>query len=169
MKKNYIYVSKIRDKDGNDTGERSVTIKNLGIKKKSNSALSKKIFWEYMVPQIKKGNCKFSKTWINDLIMKLIKEDINIATMRKSVGSYEQYAKTSPNGLPAQLAKKYGPGIHFVIPNIMGVGVGKGKSFCTLEEFNNHNLRYEHIDLDNIWKELDYFIKPVVTKNIFDF
>ena len=27
----------------------------------------------------------------------------------------------------------------------------------------------ERIDLDNVWKELDYFIKPVKVKGIFDF
>ena len=58
---------------------------------------------------------------------------------------------------------------HFIIPNNANVGIGKGKSYCTVEEFKEHKLRIDNIDLSNVWSELNYFIKPVVTKNIFDF
>jgi len=161
MKKNYIYVKK----DGD------VVIKNLGIKKKSNSAISKKIFWEKMMPQIKEGNCKFSKTQVKNWMRELLEEDIKLAFMRKEVGKYEQYEKTSPNSMPAQIAKKYGPGIHFVIPNKKMIGVGKSndKRFCTYEEFKQHKMTINDIDDENFWKELNYFIKPVVTKSIFDY
>ena len=47
--------------------------------------------------------------------------------------------------------------------------MGKGKSYCTLEEFNNHKMNVNDIDLSNVWQELDYFIKPVITKNIFEY
>jgi len=157
MKKNYIYVTK----------DDRVIIKNLGIKKKNNSALSRKIFWEHLVPEIKKGTIKFSKTFIKNLIMKLLEEDVKLSTMRKEVGNFEQYK--APTCLAAQIAKRYGPGIHFLIPNTAGIGIGKGKHFCTLEEFQENKLRIDHIDLSNVWMELEYFIKPVVTKNIFDF
>ena len=159
QKKNYIYVTK----DGR------VVIKNLGIKKKSTSPLSHKIFWEHLVPNIKKGQIKFSKVYIKNLIDELLQKDISLAFLRKQVGPFEQYKIKSPNSLPGQIAKKYGSGIFFLIPNTRNIGVGKGKSFCTMEEFNAHKLSYTDIDLDNIWKELDYFIKPVITKNIFEF
>jgi len=159
MKKNYIYVTK----------DNKVVIKNLGIRKKSNSPLSRKIFWEYLVPKIKEGQIKFSKTFIKNLITKLLEEDFTLITLRKDVGDYKQYESTSPNGLPAQISKKYGIGIHFLIPNLKKIGVGKGKSYCTVEEFKENKLKIEDIDLTNVWKELDYFIKPAVTKNIFDF
>jgi len=166
MKKNYLYVAKKFDRDGNYI-EDKVVIKNLGIKKKDKSPLARKIFWEHLVPKIKEGQIKFSKTFIKELIIKLLKEDINLAVMRREVGHFEQYK--SQTSLPAQIAKKYGSGIHFLIPNTKGIGVGKGKNFCTMEEFKANNLRLEDINLDNVWKELEYFIKPVVTKNIFDF
>ena len=159
MKKNYIYVQT----------DDKVKIKNLGIKKKSNSTLSKEIFWKHLVPQITEGTIQFKKTFIRNLIMELLEKDINLASMRKEVGNYVQYEKTSPNSLPAQIASKYGGGIHFLIPNTSGIGVGKGKKFCTLEEFKEHNLRVDNIDLSNVWKELDYFIAPVQTTSIFDF
>ncbi len=159
LKKNYIYVTK----------DDRVVIKNLGIRKKSNSPLSKKIFNEYLVPEIKKGKIKFSKVYLRNLMMELLEKDISLAALRKDVGTYEQYEKTSPGGIYAQIAKRYGSGIWFLIPNTKGLGVGKGKQFCTMEEFKKNNLKVEHIELDNFWKELNYFIRPAITKNIFDF
>jgi len=161
LKKNYIYVK--RDGD--------VVIKNLGIKKKSNSAVSKKIFWEKMMPQIKEGNCKFSKVQIKKWMDDYLDDDIKLAFMRKEVGKYEQYAKRSPNCTAAQITKKYGPGIHFMIPNskMIGVGKSKDKRICTHEEFEKHGMTSADIDRDGFWKELNYFIKPVVEKNIFEF
>jgi len=158
MKKNYIYV-----KTNND-----VEIKNLGIRKKSNTGLSRKIFWEYLVPQIKEGKIKFSKTYLRGLIMELLQKDITLAALRKDVGIIEEYSK-SPTGLQAQIAQKYGSGIHFLIPNTKGVGVGKGKNYCTIDEFKEHKLKLEHIDLSNVWNELEYFIKGTVNVNIFSF
>jgi len=158
LKKNYVMV------DVNN----KIIIKNLGIRKKSNSALSRKIFWDYLVPQIKEGQIKFSRAYLRNLIQDLLQQDISLAALRKDVGHINQYNK-SPNSLSAQITKKYGAGIYFLIPNTKGIGVGKGKSYCTLEEFKEHNLRLEHIDLSNVWSELEYFIKPVVTKNIFDY
>lgn len=160
MKKNYIYV----------TQEGKVKVKNLGIRKKSITPLTKKIFWEYLVPQIKeKGEIKFNKTYLYNLIQKLLQEDITLVALRKSVGPYEEYEKTSPTGIQAQIAKQYGSGIHFLIPNTANIGVGKGRKLCTLEEFKRYKLNLGHVDLTNVWKELGYFIKPIVTKNIFDF
>jgi len=159
MKKNYIYVTK----------DSRVVIKNLGIKKKSNSQLSRKIFWEHLVPEIKTGKIKFSRTMIKNLIQQLLEKDLSLAAMRKSVGEFSDYEHTSPNSMPAQISKRYGAGIHFLIPNNRGIGAGKGKKLCTMEEFKEHNMRLDNIDLDNVWRELNYFIRQSVTKNIFDF
>jgi len=159
MKKNYIYVTK----------DNEVVIKNLGIKKKSVSPLSRKIFFEHLVTKIKEGQIKFSKTYIYNLINELLQKDISLACMRKEVGDISQYSKTAPNSLSAQISREYGAGIHFLIPNNKGLGIGMGKKFCKLDDFKKMNLTVNDIDLDNIWKELNYFIKPVVTKNIFEF
>lgn len=158
MKKNYIYV----------TNDGKLEIKNLGIRKKSNSPLSRKIFWEHLVPQIKEGKIKFPKAYIKNLINELLQRDIKLMAMRKDVGPFEQYVK-SKTSLPAQISQKYGAGIYFMIPNTKGIGVGKGKSYCTVEEFQKHNLKYTDIDLDAVYSELDYFIKQGTTKNIFSF
>lgn len=157
MKKNYIYVTK----------DDRVVIKNLGIRKKSNTALSKKIFWEYLVPKIKQGQIKFSKSYIQSLIKELLEKDIMLMALRKDVGQPDQYK--SQSSLVYQIAMKYGSGIHFLIPNTKGIGIGKGKSYCTLEEYKERNLKINDIDLSNVMKELDYFIKAPVTRDIFSF
>lgn len=159
MKKNYIYV----------TTDGKLEIKNLGIRKKSNSPVSRKIFWEDLVPQmVKDGKCKFSKTYILQLMKQLVEKDLTLATLRKDVKPLSEYSK-SMNGLQAQISAKYGDGIFFFIPNKKGVGVGKGSSYCTVEEYHSHKMRLDDIDWDYFLGELDYFIKAPVTKNIFQF
>lgn len=160
MKKNYIYV----------TQEGKLTLKNLGIKKKNITAVSKKIFWDDLVPRIKEeGVAQFNKTFIKNLLMKYLQEDPSLAATRKMVGRFEQYAAKSPNSLPAQISQKYGDGVHFMIPNTRGLGVGKTKRYCTIEEFKENNFGFEHINLDAVWNELGYFIKPIKLKTIFEF
>jgi hypothetical protein len=159
MKKNYIYVDKY-------TSE--ITLKNLGVKKKSISALSKKIFWDYMVPEIKKGVVKFSKTWVDNLMIKLLQENIEYAFFRKDVKPLTHYKK-SMTGIHAKFSKRYGPGIHFVIPNNKGVGVGDKTTYCSYEEFKEKRMGISDIDMTPFWKELKYFIKEPKTVSIFDY
>jgi len=158
MKKNYILVTK----DG------KVIIKNLGIKKKSNSKLSKKIFWEHMIPKIKQGTIKFSKTWISNIMQRLLNEDIELALMRKEVHDKKEYIK-STTGIQYQISNMYGAGIHFLIPNTK-IGAGKGSTkYCTLKDFNDNKLKIGDINKEIFFNELGYFIKEQVTKNIFEF
>lgn len=157
LKKNYVIITK----------DDKVIIKNLGIRKKSNSEVSKKIFWEHIVPKLKVGQSKFSKVYIVNLIKEMIGCDIKMALLRKDVDEIKVYANDT--SLASQISRKYGAGIHFLIPNIRGVGVGKGKSFCTLEEFEENKLTADNIDYTGYLKELEYFIKPAVTKSIFDY
>ena len=158
MKKNYIYV----------TTDNKLKVKNLGVRKKSISALGREIFWEYLVPRIKEeGQVKFSKTYFLNLINELLSKDIKKAAIRYQVHAANTYK--SKTGIQAQIAEMYGPGIHFLIPNLKNIGVGKGKRYCTIKEFNERELNISHINLQNVWKELTHFIKPVKTKSIFDY
>jgi len=159
MKKNYIYV----------TTENELVIKNLGIVKKNISALSKKIFWDHLVPQIKsEGKIKFYKTEIHNLMKKLLSEDVSLAYMRKEVGPLSQYKK-SKTSIQAQISTKYGPGIHFLIPNIRNIGVGKSIKYCSIEEFKKYDMDISDIDFTNFWKELNYFVKPKKNINLFNY
>jgi DNA polymerase elongation subunit (family B) len=159
LKKNYIMV----------TNENKLIIKNLGIRKKSNSLLSRKIFFEYLVPQIiEKGQIKFSKLFIQDIILKLLEEDYTLIAMRKDVGRYNEYVK-SKTSLPAQISLKYGAGTHMLIPNTKGIGVGKGKFYCTINEYEENELKIKDIDLSNVLQELEYFTKEQQNVGIYGF
>jgi hypothetical protein len=160
MKKNYIYVTQ----DG------KLKIKNLGIKKKNITAVSKKIFWNDMVPKIiSEGRATFPRTMVQNLLIKYLQADPSLAATRKMVGKFEQYEKSAPNSFPAQIAKQYGEGVHFMIPNTRGLGVGKKTKYCTVEEFKENKMTFDNIDLSAVWSELGYFIEPVKVKNLFEF
>lgn len=156
-KKNYIFVL--------DNGE--VIIKNLGLRKKSNSDLSRKIFFDYLLPDIKKGTAKFGKMYIKNLIVELLNKDLMLGALRKDVGSLDEYSK-SPTGLQAKLSKRYGSGIHFTLPN-KKCGEGMKTKYCTVEEFKEKKLTMEDIDYDFYMSELNYFVKEVPQKNIFEY
>lgn len=157
-KKNYIYV----------TEDNKLVIKNLSIRQKSCSPLTRKIFWEVLKPFIiNKGKIKFTRAFLDKYIHKFLQEDLNLIKMRIVAKPLEEYKSLTSK--QAQVTEHYGVGIHFLIPNLKGIGCGKGKKFCTLEEFKKNNLSISDIDLSGVWSELEPFIKPVVTKNIFDF
>jgi DNA polymerase elongation subunit (family B) len=158
MKKNYIMID-LKDK---------IYIKNLGLRKKSNSDLSRKIFWEFVAPKARVGEIKFGKAWMYEKIKEELRNNIMLAAIRKDVGSIDEYEK-SLTGLQAQISRKYGSGIYFMIPNVKGVGVGKGCSYCTVEEFKANNMRVEDIELENYMSELSYFIKEKTYMKLFDF
>lgn len=148
LKKNYIYLTK----DGD------VIVRNLGVRKKSASQLTRRIFWEILVPKIKRERkVRFEKAFFVEAINELLKEDLSLAATRYRVNAFETYKKESQ--LQAQIARRYGPGIHFLIPN-KRFGVGKRKHYCTIGEFRNNGLETKDIDLGNVWRELDYFIEP---------
>ena len=157
MKKNYIYV----------TNDDKVVIKNLGIKKKSISGISKKIFWDYIVPFLKQGKHKFSKTEIENKMIEYLQEDISLAYMRKNVKDISAY-NNSKTGIQYQIAEKYGEGIHFLVPNIRDKGVGKKIKYCSKEEFEKYDMYVGDVDFTNFWKELNYFIKEKKQLNLFN-
>lgn len=156
MKKNYIYVTK----------DDKLTIKNLGVAKKTISPLTKKIFWDYLVPEIKEGKIKFSKTKIENHMRELLRDNVELACMRKSVKPLSQYKNDT--SIHARISKRYGSGIHFLIPNIRHIGVGKSRSYCSVEEFNEYDMDVVDIDFEVFWKELDYFIKQDQQLTLFE-
>jgi hypothetical protein len=149
MKKNYIYLTK----DG------KVKVKNMRVRQKNTSPFTRKVFWEYMVASGKIKNektVKFPKSFYEDLIKKLLNEDISLASIRYPVNEPESYKKSSQ--LQAQIGLRYGgAGLYFLIPNFK-VGVGKGKKYCTIEEYKENNLTIDDVDLSNIWSELNHFV-----------
>jgi DNA polymerase elongation subunit (family B) len=147
LKKNYLYLTK--------QGE--AKIKNLGVRKKSASMLARHIFWNVLLLKIKaERRVKFSRTFFDEVINQLLRKNLGLAAIRYNVSAFETYKIQSQ--LQAQIAKRYGPGIHFLIPN-KRYGVGKRKFYCTVGEFKQNKLSLHDIDLENVWQELHYFIE----------
>jgi hypothetical protein len=158
IKKNYIYVT--------ESGK--LVVKNCGVKKKSCSPLTRKIFWDILAPRIiSEGQVEFSKAFLEKQINELLQQNIKLMAMRIVAKPTETYKVEG--SLQSQISKTYGTGIHFLIPNLKGIGAGKGKSFCTMDEYYKYKMTVKDIDLSGVWSELEYFTKPVITKNIFDF
>jgi len=155
IKKNYIY----RETNGH------ISVKNLGVNKKSLSAISRKLFWGVLVPEINKRRVvKFSETEVKTKIYGLLEKDLSLAALRFNIKRFDTYKKDYQ--FQTQASKKYGPGIKFLIPVVKDfyeagekLTVGKDKKYILDKDFKRLNLKLDDINLDKIWKELVYFIK----------
>lgn len=157
LKKNYLYI----------TTNNKITYKNLGVKKKSTSAIVKKMWNEHLIPLIlKEKTIKFDKKYLQELMNKLLNEDLMLAAIRYNVNPAETYKSLSQ--LQAQISHRYGPGIHFLIPN-KRYGVGKSKRYCTVNEFKDKKLSIKDLELDNAWAELNYFIKEIPVNTLLNY
>jgi DNA polymerase elongation subunit (family B) len=159
IKKNYIY----RETDG------SIHVKNLGVSKKSLSTISRKLFWEVLIKEIDTRRVvKFSETEIKSKIHDLLEEDLSLAATRFNIKPFDSYKLDSQ--MQAQIAKKHGSGVKFLIPVVKDfydsgdkLTVGKDKKYILDSDFKKLGLKLDDIDLDKIWKELGYFIKDSQT------
>lgn len=159
LKKNYIY----RKIDG------SIVVKNLGVRKKSLSNISRRLFWDVLIPKIsQEKQVKFSEAFIRNTVTDMLKNDISLAEQRFSIKPFDTYKVETQ--LQAQISKKLGPGVHFLIPvkreiykdgKIISLGIGK--KFIESEDFKRCNLSINDIDFEKVWQELVYFIKDSQT------
>lgn len=156
MKKNYIFVS-------NENGKKELVIKNLGIVKRNNTEVSKKIFWEKISNQIILNHkVKFENEQIKEWIKEYLTKDVSLICKRFSIGNKENYkSKTCLpmqiyNYVPRDKNEPLEDGIYFLVPN-KKIGAGKGfKKYCTLEEYAKY-LNYDDLYIDVVLKELHYF------------
>jgi len=167
LKKNYLFSYKKED-------VHDIYIKNLGIVKRSNTPLSKKIFWEKMKPMILENhNCKFSNELIKEWVKEYINSDMELFTRRFTVKSRDSYKVEGCiqvqiyDYIPEGQTNNLGHGTYFMVPN-KKLGVGKSfKRYCLLEEYQR-NLNYDDLYLDVVMKELSYFNEnyiPVMNSN----
>lgn len=146
LKKNYLMITK-------DNG---IIFKNLNIKKKSVSALSRKLFRDILIPEIKKNkSIRFSREFIDKKIHELLAGDIGLAGVRHNVKDASEYKVE--HQIQAQIARRYGSGIHILVPNLR-YGIGKKKKYCLVSEFKELGFGLEDLDLSGVYKELKYFI-----------
>ena len=158
IKKSYIYLTK----------KKRLIIKNLGIIKRSNTPLSKKIFWEKMKPLILENHCcKFTNEQIEKWVKEYIDKDITCFTRRFTVKDRRAYKVEGClqvqiyDYIPEGETNNLGHGTYFLVPN-KKMGVGKSfKKYCTLEEYKN-NLTYDDLYLDVVFRELSYFNKNYI-------
>lgn len=144
-KKFYLYVNK------ND----KLVIKGLDIIQKNCSKLSKKIFYNYLKQQIIKNlNCKFDKNYIDNLINKEIEIDKTIIAKSFNIKPLKDYK--SLTSIYYQIGQIYGEGEINLIKNNK-IGSGKNVKYCSIEESKNLNIK--DLNLDDVYKELRFFIK----------
>lgn len=146
LKKNYIYL----------TDDNKIVVKDLGVRKKSTSQIVRDIFWNELVPLIKQHKVvKFERKLLEELVDKYISLDLYLVAKRYDVRNPEDYKLESQ--LHCQISRMYGPGIHFLIPNYK-YGVGKGKKYCSIEDFQKLGLTVRDIDYTALWQELSLFM-----------
>ena len=158
MKKNYIFIYE-------DNGEKKMFIKNLGIVKRTCSEVSKKIFWDNMVPHIiKTHDCKFENSEIERWIDNYLNEDVMSIASRITVKNKKEYKSKgciqvqAHDYIPKDKQHPLGVGIHYFIPNTkFGIGKG-GKKYCTIEEFKKY-CTIKDVYIHGIMRELRYFNK----------
>ncbi len=125
-----------------------------------------KVFNDYMTPKIiKELDVNFTEAELKKEITKELKKNIEFGCEEYNTSNLDNYkVKTS---IYYQISKKYGPGKHFLLPNLKNIGIGKSKStkkkigvrYCTKEEFKKNKLTYNDIDISQLIKHLKVFTK----------
>lgn len=148
LKKQYIYV----------TNGGKVKVKGLPMIKTDGSKIGWKIFKKYMEPQTLQGAIKFDYSDINKWLDLELKEDIK--TIRRRFKVFNESVYKNESQIQAQIAKKYGAGVHYLIPN-KRLGVGKGTKYCKYEEFEERGYGINDLVLTKFWKEMEHFCDNV--------
>jgi len=150
LKKCYMFV----------TNNDELIIKGLPMIKGDSSKIGYIIFNKYMREQVIKGDIMFKYDDVKAWVQEELNKDPSIVTRTFKVMKKEAYKIMSQ--LQSQISTKYGAGKHLLIPNHK-FGVGKGKRYCTLQEYKDNDLVIEDIDLSKMWSELKHFTNIPVT------
>lgn len=116
-----------------------------------------KVFEEYMKPKIvSELDVNFTLSELEEQIKLALKDSPELSAELHKVGEVSEYkVQTS---LQYQISERYGSGDHLLIPNTVGVGVGRDLRYCTLQEFKENKLCVEDINL----KKVLLWLKPFV-------
>lgn len=144
-KKHYLFV---------DT-DKEITIKGLPMIKRDGSKIGLKIFNNKMKEQVKEGVISFDYLQVRDWLFEELENDIGQAARFFKVKKTDFYKNNSQ--LQAQISKKYGAGIHRLIPNKY-FGIGKSTKYCSIEEFRSKNLSPHAVVLNKFWNEMEPFL-----------
>ena len=153
LKKCYVFV----------TTDRELVIKGLPMIKSDGSKIGYHIFNKYMREDVINGCIHFDYDKVKYWVKTELENNINIVIRQFKVMKTENYKNESQ--LQAQISKCYGAGKHFLITNNK-FGVGKGKRYCTIEEFKEQGLTVDDLDLSKMWSELKHFTTIPVTVKV---
>jgi len=122
-KKHYIY----------ELEDGRVKEKGIKIVKGDCSKLAKETYKRFIKPHLLASGDDFfvSPSQLLTWIKSVAEGDYTLLTRRYRVNSITTYKSTS--SIQAQIAFKYGPGEHYLVPNI-AIGVGKAKHYAKIEE-----------------------------------
>ena len=160
-KKNYLFIA-----------NNKVELVGLPLKKDTATPLGVQIFKEVLEPEILKNKrAKFPKKYIQGLIEEYLKKDgvlESLATEYKvqRIDTYKEYkqcldkSKYEPKQIQCQISMTYfggEAGVIRLIKNSKVGKVGKGMSYCSLEEAKKVNLTANDLDLTKVYNELEVF------------
>lgn len=143
---NYLYVS---DND-------KVEVKGALFDKNTPACINE-LFENYIKPKIIKDlDVNFTEEELNTELNNILKDKPELSAQYYSCKELSTY-KTETS-LNAQISIKYGPGVHALIPNTAGIGVGRNDKlkYCSLDDFKENNLSFEQISIDR----MKVYIKP---------
>jgi len=144
-KKHYAYL----------TSDKKFKVTGLDFIKGDATLLGQKMH-KYLKPIIEqREDCKFDKSYLSELAMGFIKEDISLVGRIYRVKSLDEYKTTS--SIQAQISEKFGEGEYLMIPNLKIRDVGKSKLYCSADKVDQ--LTFDDIVLDKFWKEMEVFTK----------
>lgn len=157
LKKNYLYVAKIFDKEGKYIKDKLV-LKGMQIMKSTCTPLAKQIFDKFIRPEILENNkVKFQKSQIEKWVEQELTSDLGLATVFYKVRAYDDYK--NPSQIQAQIAKVHGEGqfrmIKMKAPHEKGVGTNKNYVWDKFKD----TVKIGQIDLSKTWSELNPFIE----------
>lgn len=136
--------------------DNKVNVKGALFDKNTPSCITE-LFETYIKPKIINDlDVNFKEEELLNELNKILKDNPELSAQDYSCKELSTYKlKTSLN---AQISERYGPGVHSLIPNTAGVGVGRNDKlkYCSLEDFNEHNLSFEQISIDR----MKSYIKP---------
>jgi DNA polymerase elongation subunit (family B) len=150
-KKNYLYL----------TEDNKIVIKGLPFIKSNASELSQIVFNKYIKQQIiDTQTIKFKEKQIKQWCYNELSSNLDFGAVEFKVFAASTYKNSSQ--LQCQIANKFGVGVYKLLPNTKNVGVGKGRGYCTKEEFAINNLTIEDIDLTKTFSELSIFTETEI-------
>jgi len=153
LKKCYMFV----------TNDKELVVKGLPMIKGDGSKIGYHIFNKYMRKDVINGCIHFDYDKVKYWVKTELENNIGIVVRQFKVMKTENYKNESQ--LQSQISKCYGAGKHFLITNNK-FGVGKGKRYCTIEEFKEQGLTVDDLDLSKMWSELKHFTTIPVTVKV---